>query len=166
MSADTTSYLKRVLCESLAAMEDLEQAAPELSDDAFVFGSWEYFALAITASINEANKKGLQLSAIDDLTEELVGESVKLHVSTADVTPDRQALVEPTVRDLLTTRGREYFQTDPTSLRNSIFNTFARNVVQTCQLKKTTELAVAATALSFLARVEITQFVSALTRAG
>jgi hypothetical protein len=162
LSGDTSSYLKRVLRESLAAMEDLEQAAPGLSDDAFVFGSWEYFALAITATISEANKKGLQPSAIDDLTEELVGESVKLLASTADVTPDRQALVEPTVRDLLITRGREYFQTDPTSFRNSLFNTFARNVVQTCQLKKTTELAVAATAPSFLARVEITQFVSAL----
>jgi hypothetical protein len=159
LSGDTTSYLKRVLRESLAAMEDLEQAAPGLSDDAFVFGSWEYFALAITATISEANKKGLQPSAIDVLTEELVGESVKLLTSTADVTPD---LVEPTVRDLLITRGREYFQTDPTSFRNSLFNTFARNVVQTCQLKKTTELAVAATAPSFLARVEITQFVSAL----
>jgi hypothetical protein len=162
LSGDTTSYLKRVLRESLAAMEELEQAAPGLSDDAFVFGSWEYFALAITATISEANKKGLQPSAIDDLTEELVGEAVKLLASTADVTPDRQALVEPTVRDLLVARGSEYFQTDPTSFRNSLFNTFARNVVQSCQLKKTTELAVAATAPSFLARVEITLFVSAL----
>jgi hypothetical protein len=146
LSGDTTSHLKRVLRESLAAMEDLEQAAPGLSDDAFVFGSWEYFALAITATISEANKKGLKPSAIDDLTEELVGESVKLLASSADATPDRQALVEPTVRDLLITRGRQYFQTDPTSFRNSLFNTFARNVVQTCQLKMTTELAVAATA--------------------
>ena len=162
MSGDTTSHLKRVLRESLAAMEDLEQAAPGLSDDAFVFGSWEYFALAITATISEANKMGLRPSAIDDLTEELVGESVKLLASSADVTPDRQALVEPTVRDLLITRGREYFQTDPTSFKNSLFNTFARNVVQTCQLKMTTELAVAATAPSFLDRVEITRFVSAL----
>jgi hypothetical protein len=162
LSGDTTSHLKRVLRESLAAMEDLEQAAPGLSDDAFVFGSWEYFALAITATISEANKMGLRPSAIDDLTEELVGESVKLLASSADVTPDRQALVEPTVRDLLITRGREYFQTDPTSFKNSLFNTFARNVVQTCQLKMTTELAVAATAPSFLDRVEITRFVSAL----
>jgi hypothetical protein len=53
-------------------MEDLEQAAPGLSDEAFVFGSWEYCALAMTAIISEANKKGLQPSAIDDLTEELV----------------------------------------------------------------------------------------------
>jgi hypothetical protein len=162
LSGDTTSFLKQVLRESLAAMEDLEQAAPGLSDDAFVFGSWEYFALAITATISEANRMGLQPSAIDDLTEELVDESVKLLASSADVMPDRQALVEPTVRDMLVTRGREYFQTDPTSFRNSLFNTFARNVVQTCQLKKTTELAVAATGPSFLARVEITQFVSAL----
>ena len=93
----------------------------------------------------------------DDLTEELVGESVRLLASSADV-----ALVEPTVRDLLVTREREYFQTHPTSFRNSLFNTFARNVVQTCQLKKTTELAVAATAPSLLDRVEITRFVSAL----
>ena len=143
-------------------MEDLERAGPGLSDEAFIFGSWEYFALAVAITISEANKKGLQPSAIDILTENLVGESVKLLASSADVTPDRQTLVEPTVRDLLVTRGREYFQTDPISFRNSLFSTFARNVVQTCQLKKTTELAVAATAPWFLDRVEINQFVSAL----
>jgi hypothetical protein len=162
LSAETDGYLKRILRESIAAMEDLEKAAPGLSHEAFVFGSWEYFALAVTVTISEANRIGLEPEAIDRLTEHLVGESVTLLASSADVAPDRQAMVEPTVRDLLVTRGGEYFQTDPTSFRDSLFNTFARNVVQTCRLRKTTELAVAATAPSFLERVEINRYVSTM----
>jgi hypothetical protein len=80
LSGDTTSYLKRVLRESLAAMEDLEQAAPGLSDDAFVFGSSSARTLFRVKESISASVVGLS-SAVSDKKGCVVADLVVISMS-------------------------------------------------------------------------------------
>ena len=106
-------FLKHLLRQSLAAMEGFEQGRP-IDEQGFFAGTWEFFAIGLTATLGEATKV-LDHESMNRLVGVLMAKSTDLLASTIEVQPDQQAMLKSKIRGLLAQRAQEYSEADPLS---------------------------------------------------
>jgi hypothetical protein len=151
-------FLKDLLSQSLGAMEGLTESRP-IDEEGFVFGTWEYFALGLTATLSEATKV-LEHESMNRIVDDLTAKSTDLLASTIDVQPDQQAMLKSKVRSLLAERVREYSQANPFSRGRGTVSLFAKNMAVTCQLKPSDRFVVSLTVPVFLDSLAIAPFLT------
>ena|ERR1700680_2998042 len=160
----STPFLKHLLRQSLAAMEGLEHGHA-IDEEGFLGGTWEFFALGLTATLGEATK-ALDHESMNRLVDDLTAKSTDLLATTIDVPPDQHAMLKSKVRGLLAQRAQEYSQANPLSHDTGLFSMFAKNMAEACRLKPSEKFVASLAAPLFLDGLAIAAFLGDVASEG